>query len=95
MTIIIVIAFPVALGLPAMLSAIPPLVVLTPATVALDILIAPAVFGLAAARPVSFNGVIQAGFGLFDRSLAVSPVIGMRAGRRRKGQERRHHCCYC
>jgi hypothetical protein len=84
-TVVVVIALPITLGLPAVFSSIPPLVVLAPATVALDIQIAPAVLGLPASRSVVLNGMIKSRFRLLDRALAMAPVIGMRAGRRRKG----------
>ncbi len=56
--IVIMIAVPVLLSLPAMLVAIPPLMVRLPATLPLSVKVAAAIFGLAAVFAVVCDGVV-------------------------------------
>ena len=76
--------FPVMLGFPPMVFAIPPLVIGAPASFSLGIQLPPPVFGLAAALAVIMNRLIQPRFRLFNRVLTVRSVVGMRRRRRRK-----------
>ena len=65
------IAVPVLLSLPAMLVAIPPLMVRIPATLPLGVKVASAIVGLTAVFAVVCNGLVQSGLGLFDGMLTV------------------------
>ena len=58
MIIVIVVAIPVLLGLPAMLVAVPPLMVRLPATLPFSVKVAPAVFGLTAVFAVVCDGAV-------------------------------------
>jgi hypothetical protein len=61
-----------------MFPAVPPLVILIPAVLALGVQIAAAILGLAAVFSVVMDGSIQAGFGFLDCALAMcSVVVGM------------------
>jgi hypothetical protein len=96
MIVVIVVVVPVLLGLPAMLSAIPPLVILFPATLALGVQVAAAIFGFAAVFSIRVNGMIKPGFRFFDRMLTMRTVISLRL-RCRHHEEHKgpgHHCCY-
>ncbi len=97
--IVIVIVIPVLFGLPAMFFAVPPLVVLFPATLPFGIEIAPAVFGLTAVLAIVLNGTVQSCFRFFDCMLAVGPVIGARLRCRCDEKQERpcyqsRHCCF-
>jgi hypothetical protein len=94
------ISFPVVFRLPAMFFAIPPLVVLIPATLAFGVQVAAALVGLAAVITLIVDRPVQVGFRLFYGVLALRPVIGMRLWSRgyeqheRPGDQRRNRTPY-
>lgn len=69
---------PVVFGFPAVVFAVPPLMVLIPATLALGVEIVTAGIGLRTVLAMVLNGVVQSGFGLFYGMLAMGTVVGMR-----------------
>ena len=86
--------FPVVLGFPAMVLAVPPTVILVPTMLAFCTQIVAAGFGLAAVIAMVVNGFVEVRFCLFDGMLALRVVIG--AGGRRRGYEQPQSSrCYC
>jgi hypothetical protein len=69
--------FPIVLSFPAMIFAIPPLMILAPATLSLGIQIPPPVLGCAAVIAVVVDRFVQSYFGLFDCMLALLSFIGV------------------
>jgi hypothetical protein len=94
--VIVVVVIPILLGLPAMIFTIPPLVVGFPAALAFCVQVAAAIFGLAAVFSIRVNGMIEPGFRLFDRVLALGTVIGMSLWGRRHEEHKSagNDCCY-
>jgi len=88
------IGIPVVLSLPAMIFAVPPLVVGAPATFALGVQLAPPVVGLAAMFAVVVNSFVQPRLRFFNRVLAVGPVVGMGSRRSYKYEKRERYCCH-
>ena len=97
LVMIVVFLVPTAFGLPAMLFAVPPLVVPVPTTLAFGVEIAAAFLGLAAVLAPFMDRSVQSGLGFFDLMLAPRTLIGANLGRRGYEQhERRGYCCcYC
>jgi hypothetical protein len=75
-SVMIVILFPIVLRLPAVLFAVPPLVIRIPATLPFGIQIALPVFRFTAMVATFLNRSIQSYFRLFDRVLALAFIIG-------------------
>lgn len=80
---------PVLLGLPTMIMAVPPLMILIPAALALGVQIAPPVFGIAAVLALVVNCFIKSCLRFFDGVLAMRSVIGVRPRRCRHEQQKR------
>ena len=85
MAIVIVIAllFPITFGFPAMLSRVPPLVMLTPTTISFGVQIPPPFLGLVAVFSMPLDCLVQPCFRLFNRMLALASIviiIGVRPG---------------
>jgi hypothetical protein len=79
-----------------MVVAIPPLMVLIPAMLALGVEIAAAVVGFVAALTVVSDGVVEIGFGFLDCVLAFRSVIGVRYWNGcEPGKRGQHNCCKC
>jgi hypothetical protein len=95
--VIVVVVIPVLLGLPAMLLAIPPLVVGFPAALAFGVQVAAAIFGFAAVFSIRVNGMIEPGFRLLDRVLTMRTIIGMSLWGRCHEEHKSagDDCCYC
>ena len=88
--------FPIVLGLPSMVSPIPPLMMLIPTTLPFGIQIAASVLGLVAVLAILLDRPVQFRLSLFDRMLALPSVIGMRPWCCYKQQKRHSHCrCHC
>jgi hypothetical protein len=86
---------PVLFGFPAMIFAVPPLMVLLITALAFGVEVTAAVFGLAAVLTVAMDGLVQIGFSLFDVMLATGAIVGTRHWRCHEACEgNRHHCCY-
>jgi len=75
---------PVVLGLPAMVSSVPPLMILVPAALPFGVEISPPIIGLAAVIALVVDRSVQPRLGLFDCVLALLSVIGVHQGRRYK-----------
>ena len=69
--------FPVVLGLPAMVFAVPPLMVSAPATLAFGVQIPAAVFGGSAVLAMVVDRFIESDFSLFDGMLAFLFFVGV------------------
>jgi len=69
--------FPIVLSLPAMVFAIPPLMILAPATLSFGIQISTPIISSAAALAVVVDRFVQSCFGLFDGVLALLSFIGV------------------
>jgi len=101
MIVIVAIAVPVLLGLPAVLSCIPPLMILIPATLPFRIQIPPPLLGFVAVLTISLDSSVVSGFRPFNRVLAPTSiiVIGPRLRRCYKKPERSRyyecHRCLC
>ena len=98
--VIVMIIVPVLLGFPAVISSIPPLMVLIPAALPFRIQIPPPLLGVVAMLAIFLDSSIVSRFRFFDRVLApTSIVIGPRLRRCYKKPERSRyyecHCCLC
>lgn len=80
---------PSAFGFPAMVSAVPPLVVLVPAALAFGVEIAAALVGRVAVVAAVMDRSVESGLGSFDGVLAPRAFIGARQRRCRYEQEKR------
>ncbi len=79
------VAIPTVFGLPAMIVAVPPLMVAIPTACAFGVQIAAPVIGLSAALAIVGDGVIQPRFRLFHGTLAMgSAIVGGRGRSRHK-----------
>ena len=77
--IVVRILIPIVLGLPAMFSPVPPLMIPAPTALAFGIQIVPPLLGLVTALAVLLNGSIKTRFCFLYGMLApASIVIGMR-----------------
>jgi hypothetical protein len=83
---------PVWLGVPLLVSSIPPLMISIPAMLALRPKVMPTVARLGALRAVLGDRIIESGFCLFDALAAFVSFVGVSAGGGDKKQERAH--CY-
>jgi hypothetical protein len=91
LVIVVVAVIPVLFCLPAMLSPVPPLVVLIPATLPFGIQVATPILGFPAVVSMIVNGSIQPRFSALDGVLALCPVIvGVYQGHSHKPGKRRH-----
>jgi hypothetical protein len=80
-----------------MVFAVPPTVILVPATLTFGVQIATAVIGIAAVLPLVVDRFVETCFSFFDGMLALGVVIGSRLRRRSYNQAQRS-CCnrrYC
>jgi hypothetical protein len=70
---------PIALGFPAMLSRVPPLVTLVPTTIPFGIQIPTPFLGLMAVLAMLLDCLVQSHFCLFNRTLAplCSVIVGL------------------
>ena len=95
--VIVVILIPIMLSFPAVISRVPPLVILIPATLSFSVQIAPPFLGLVAVFTMFFDGSVESRFRLFDCMLAPrSIVISMRPWRGCKKPKRPcHYRCHC
>jgi hypothetical protein len=95
--VVTVISIPIMLGFPAVISPVPPLVILIPATLPFSIQIPPPFLGLVAALAMFFDGFVQSCFRLFNRVLALrSVIVSLRPRCCDKKPERpRHYSCHC
>lgn len=92
--IVIRIPIPIVLGLPAMFSRVPPLMVLAPTALPFGIQIAPPFVSLVTALAVLSNASIQTRFCFLDSMLAPAAiVIGMRT--RYCSEEQKSSCYNC
>lgn len=82
---------PVILCLPAMVSSIPPLMVLVPAALAFGVQVAAAIFRFPAVLAIVLNGMVESRFRFFDRVLAVRPIIGVNNRNRDEPRQRDRH----
>jgi hypothetical protein len=84
--------FPVSVGVPLMVVAVPPSMVRVPAAFPLGVQIAPPLVRLVAALAVLANRLIQFGFRLLDLALALRVIVRVRLGH---GNERRRTQSHC
>ena len=82
-----VVLVPVALGAPAMLVFIPPLVAFTPATLPRLVQFAAFMLGLTTVASMFLDGLVEFVFGVDDSTLAAVDVLGMKPRRHREKQE--------
>jgi|HubBroStandDraft_6_1064221.scaffolds.fasta_scaffold08378_5 hypothetical protein len=73
--IIVMILIPVMLGFPPVVSSIPPLVILIPATLPFCVQIASPFLGLVAVLTIFLDRPIESPFRLLDRMLALSSIV--------------------
>ena len=82
--IVVVIVVPVVFSLPAIVFAVPPCMVCTPATFPLGIQIPPPIVSFPAVFALVTDRFVQLGFRFFDRMTALVSFIGMHKGCRYK-----------
>lgn len=85
------IVLPIMLGLPAMVSSVPPLMIFIPAILPFGIQISPPSIRLAAVLSPVMDRSVQSCFRFFDGMLTPGPVIGVDKRRRHKYQKRACH----
>jgi hypothetical protein len=90
--VVIVIAVPIALGFPALVSSVPPLVILIPATIPFCIQIAASLRSLVAVLAILLDRLVQPCFRLADCVLAVVSIIGVGPRGSYKKQQRAGNC---
>jgi hypothetical protein len=79
-----------------MVVAVPPLMVLIPAVLALGFKVAPPVISFMASLAVVMDGSVEVGFGFFHRMLAFRPIVGVRHRNGcEPGKRGHHHYCEC
>jgi hypothetical protein len=83
----VVVLVPVAVNAPAVLVFIPPAMLFTPATLASGMQFATLVICLAAAAPMSLDGVVEFMLGVSDSALAAVNVLCVKPRRRGEEQE--------
>jgi hypothetical protein len=95
---IVVFLVPILLGFPAVVSSVPPLMILIPAALPFCIQITPSLLGVVAVLAVFLDRSIEPRFRFFDRVLTLASVIGMGL---RCGYEKPEcsgyyecHCCF-
>ncbi len=89
------VAIPAALGLPAMLFSIPPLMVLIPATLPFGVQVPAAIFCFPAVVAMVANGPVQSRFGVLHGVLTPGAIIGVCNWYRNEPRKCRHYyCCY-
>ena len=71
---------PIVFCLPAVVFAVPPLVILIPATLAFGVQFAAPRVGFMAVFAAIMDGFVEARFRFFDGVLAFGPVIGLHQG---------------
>jgi hypothetical protein len=79
------------LGFPALILAVPPLMISVPAIFTLGVEFAAPVIGFVAVLAMVPNGLIQSGFGFLDGVPARVSIVGVHA-RRGHQQEESHGC---
>jgi hypothetical protein len=85
-----IIMVPVRLGVPLMVSTVPPLMISSPTTLALRSKFMPTVSRLGALRTVPGDRIIEPGFGLFNALAAFVSFVGVSEGCNNKKQKRAH-----
>jgi hypothetical protein len=85
-----IIMVPVRLGVPLMVSTVPPLMVAIPAMLTRRSKIVPTVSRLRALRTVPGDRIIEPGFGLFNALAAFVSFVGVSEGCNNKKQKRAH-----
>jgi len=75
-----IVMVPACLGVPLMVSSVPPLVIGSPAMLTLRSKFMPSVARLGALRTVFGDRIIQPGFSLFDTLPAFVSFVGVSAG---------------
>ena len=74
-----IVMVPVWLGVPLVVSSVPPLMISGPAMLALRSKVVPTVSRFGALRPVLRDRLIQFGFRLFNSPTAFVPFVGVSA----------------
>lgn len=94
--IVVVAVVPILLGFPAVLSSIPPLVILIPAALPFRVQIPAPLLGFAAVLAISLDRPVVSSFRFFDRVLTpATVVIGSRLrGGYKKPECSSHHECH-
>jgi hypothetical protein len=87
--------FPIVFRLPAMILAVPPLMVFIPAALTLGVQVSPAIVGLATVVAMVMDGMVEICFGFFDGMLAFFAIIRVKTGRRRQEKHQRANCKSC
>ena len=87
---VVIVAIPVAIVVPTLLSSVPPLVEAVPACFALGNESVTALASFFAALAMLLDGLVEPGFGLLDAALALSAVIVGSRRQCREGHEEYH-----
>ena len=93
--IAIAIPVPVVLGFPALISPVPPLVILIPTTLPFSIQVPPSFLGLVAVLAILLDRPVQSCFRLADGVLTFVSFISLRSRCRDQQEKRARHnrCC--
>jgi hypothetical protein len=84
----VIVLVPIALGVPAVLVFVPPLMALAPASLARNVQFAALVISLPAAASMVFNSFVQVVFGVSNALLAAVGIFCVKARRYGKKENR-------